>query len=165
VLLNGWKEIAAYLSCGVRTVQRWEQSDLPVMKVEQRVMARSEDLDSWIRSRIDIKYSHPLRPDLEATLQRVASIRKAMLNNREATIDNCQALLKNELAAGMALADLALRSGDPKVLSRRTALARQAYDTIIRLTQRMTAPVIQTKGFAAELDQLRAALRKLGEKL
>ena len=31
IRLNSWKEIAAYLRCGVRTVQRWEKSEgLPV---------------------------------------------------------------------------------------------------------------------------------------
>jgi len=54
--LQSWKEIAAYLKRGVRTVQRWERSHgLPVRRprqVEQSpVFAFPEELDQWMRSR------------------------------------------------------------------------------------------------------------------
>jgi hypothetical protein len=127
-------------------------------------MVRSESLDSWVRSHTG-GIKRPLRPDIAATLQRVASTAKTTITIRETTIDQLRGLMKNELAVGMMLAKHALQCGVPRIVSRDTAMARQAYDTIIRLSEHVTAPGIQPKGFAAELDQLRAALRKLGEKI
>ena len=54
-LLNSWKEIAAYLNRGVRTVQRWEvELGLPVRHIRGRkyntVMAFRSELDQWTRS-------------------------------------------------------------------------------------------------------------------
>lgn len=51
--LNSWKEIADYLSRGVRTVQRWEhQFRLPVHRPsgENRnaVVAFSDEIDKWL---------------------------------------------------------------------------------------------------------------------
>ncbi len=50
--LNCWKEIAAYLGCGVRTAQRWEGNlGLPVRRPnssEYRIVVAFEDeLDTW----------------------------------------------------------------------------------------------------------------------
>jgi hypothetical protein len=52
-LLNSWKEIAQYLSRGVRTVQRWERDlELPVRRPHNRkrstVIAFSSDIDQWL---------------------------------------------------------------------------------------------------------------------
>jgi phage terminase Nu1 subunit (DNA packaging protein) len=52
-VLNSWKEIAAYLGRGVRTVQRWEQElGLPVRrprgKDRSAVIALKSDLDRWL---------------------------------------------------------------------------------------------------------------------
>lgn len=54
--LHSWKEIAAYLRHGLRTVQRWEQTEgLPVHRHphEKRdaVWAYREELDTWWASR------------------------------------------------------------------------------------------------------------------
>jgi len=54
-VLNSWKEIAAYLNRGVRTVQRWEiELALPVRrprgKSRSAVLALRSELDEWIRS-------------------------------------------------------------------------------------------------------------------
>ena len=54
--LGSWKEIAAYLGKGVRTVQRWEhQLGLPVRRPDSLnrgvVSATPEELDQWLRSR------------------------------------------------------------------------------------------------------------------
>lgn len=53
-LLTSWKEIAAYLGKGVRTVQRWEQLfGLPVRRPNDKekgiVHATREELDRWLR--------------------------------------------------------------------------------------------------------------------
>lgn len=52
-VLNSWKEIAAYMGRGVRTVQRWEQElGLPVRrprgKERSAVIALKPDLDRWL---------------------------------------------------------------------------------------------------------------------
>jgi Tol biopolymer transport system component len=54
--LDSWKEIAAYLKRGVRTVQRWERSSgLPVHRLELdrqgSVFAYKPELDTWWESR------------------------------------------------------------------------------------------------------------------
>ncbi len=52
--LNSWKEIAAYLGRGVRTVQRWEKYGLPVRRVgngfRAPVIADVSELDCWFHS-------------------------------------------------------------------------------------------------------------------
>src|SRR5580698_942635 len=48
--LDSWKEIAAYLKRGVRTVQRWERvSGLPVHRLDRQgsVFAYKAELDAW----------------------------------------------------------------------------------------------------------------------
>lgn len=57
MILNGWKEIAAYVNSSVRTVQRWEKAGMPVVRPlpgsRGPVIADSEQLihgsDSLIR--------------------------------------------------------------------------------------------------------------------
>lgn len=53
-LLNSWKEIATYLSRGVRTVQRWEKMGLPVRRLGQGrrspVVAYARDIDRWLQA-------------------------------------------------------------------------------------------------------------------
>ena len=56
-VLNSWKEIAAYLRRGVRTVQRWERDlNLPVRRPRNRsrsaVIALCSDIDSWLANRV-----------------------------------------------------------------------------------------------------------------
>lgn len=52
MVLHGWKQIARYLGCGIRTAQRWEaQCALPVNRprhhLRSPVLAQSEALDAW----------------------------------------------------------------------------------------------------------------------
>jgi len=53
-VLTSWKEIAAYVGKGVRTVQRWEQLFAfpvrrPRMADKQVVIAFQEDIDQWLQ--------------------------------------------------------------------------------------------------------------------
>lgn len=52
MILKGWKDIAKYLGCGLRTAQRWEALGLPVRRPSQRsaVVAVTKDVDAWLRS-------------------------------------------------------------------------------------------------------------------
>jgi len=62
-LLNSWKEIAAFLHGGVRTVQRWERNlGLPVHRPgvprSGPVFAFRGELEQWLRAKTK------LRPEL-----------------------------------------------------------------------------------------------------
>jgi hypothetical protein len=64
-VLSGWKDIAAYLGKGVRTVQRYESTfGLPVRrpagKSASSVLATKAELDAWVHAR-------PLRRAFELT--------------------------------------------------------------------------------------------------
>jgi|SRR6185437_8902009 len=65
-VLNSWKEIAAYLGRGVRTVQRWERElQLPVRrprgKDRSAVIALKSDLDKWLQDTPHRLEPHPLQ--------------------------------------------------------------------------------------------------------
>src|SRR5256885_1335862 len=54
-ILHCWKEIADYLSAGVRTVQRWEtEFALPVRRPRgakrSAVLAFTSEIDQWVRA-------------------------------------------------------------------------------------------------------------------
>ncbi len=56
VVLAGWKGIAAYFGCNVRTVRRYEQErGLPVHRAPGKrggtIFARASELDAWLESR------------------------------------------------------------------------------------------------------------------
>jgi hypothetical protein len=56
IVLSSWKEIAAFLKCGIRTAQRWERNEeLPVHRhIHQRrgtVYAYANEIDTWLKGR------------------------------------------------------------------------------------------------------------------
>ena len=68
--LDSWKEIAAYLGRGVRTVQRWEREEgLPVHRLAHdkrgTIYARREELAAWWESR-RLALTAPSRDDARA---------------------------------------------------------------------------------------------------
>jgi hypothetical protein len=155
VLLTGWKEIAAHLRCGVRTVQRWERLGLPVTRPTRApgqkrgpVIADSERLDSWVHHRS----AREARFDVAANIERARSLQEKLGNQ-------VRVMLRTELAIGMTHIQNARGSKNRNKASRNMAIARHAYETIIHLSQRMP----QSEQFRAELSKLKAALRELGE--
>lgn len=82
-LLTSWKEIAAFLGKGVRTVQRWETTlGLPIIRPEGAlrnvVLARCEDLEAWVQKG---RTSQPqpdtwLKKDEEAKLRLGAGLKE-----------------------------------------------------------------------------------------
>ena len=79
--LDSWKEIAAYLGRGIRTVQRWEREEgLPVHRLAHAergtVFADASELDHWWKSR---QITTPVKPStvtsaiVEPRLERVTS--------------------------------------------------------------------------------------------
>ena len=161
MLLNSWKEIATYLRCGVRTVQRWEELGLPVTRVRPGkrgpVVARTENLDAWLNRR-SLKNKGRIHPDTQATFDRLAATRSRMM-------EELRLLLQNELRVGVSMAERALRTKDEKTTERHTAMARQAYDSILRLTLRLKLSEAQSQQFEKELNGLKASLLKLGERM
>jgi hypothetical protein len=160
VLLNGWKEIAIYLRSGIRTVQRWEALGLPTMRLRSGnrgpVVARTENLDAWLSAR-SLKNKGRTRPDLQATFSRVAAVRARAM-------EEMRVLLQNEWRIAVTMAEQALRTRDVKKAERLTAMARQAYDSILRLSLRMNlSGEAETLQFKKDLDSLKGTLRKLGD--
>ena len=53
MILKGWKDIAKYLGCGVRTAQRWEKLGMAVRRPSKgmgaAVVALSEEVDGWLK--------------------------------------------------------------------------------------------------------------------
>lgn len=71
-ILQGWKDIAAYVSRDVRTVKRWEkQRGLPVRRMpgagRANVYALIPDLDSWLSSTGPIDPEAEIQADLADT--------------------------------------------------------------------------------------------------
>lgn len=89
-ILNSWKEIAQYLSRGVRTVQRWERDlRLPVRrpynKQRSAVIAFSADIDAWLQ-RIPARAlsgPHCRSSVCVNNLQRIAENRERMRSRME----------------------------------------------------------------------------------
>ena len=74
--LDSWKEIAAFLRRGIRTVQRWEREEgLPVHRLahEKRgsIYARCEELEAWWESRRLTLTPKSSEPATEHALHRV----------------------------------------------------------------------------------------------
>jgi hypothetical protein len=158
VILNGWKEIASYLHSGIRTVQRWERFGLPVGRVgpghRSPVVTLTQNVDGWVRGRL--KDQGLIGLDMETTLNGNTAARARVM-------DELRVLQQNELLLGTAMADSASRTKDVKEVERRTAMARQAYDTIVRLSRSKAVSNIQSKQFKRDLGRLKNILRKLGE--
>jgi predicted DNA-binding transcriptional regulator AlpA len=79
-VLTSWKEIAAYLGKGVRTVQRWEKDfGLPVRRPtgsnKSAILARTRDLDAWIAMRCSTR---SLPHDPASRKQQILSIRTSL---------------------------------------------------------------------------------------
>jgi hypothetical protein len=115
-VLNSWKEIAAYLGRGVRTVQRWERElDLPVRrprgKDRSAVIALKPDIDKWLqqvpqRSITQLAAAHP-HQNLHLNTQRLLRRSQEILERStrlQATLKDTMALvvqLKSQRAVGV----------------------------------------------------------------
>ena len=66
VVLSSWKEIAAYLGRGVRTVQRYERDlALPVHRPRgnrRAVLALADEIDVWLRSAPKSEFERGSKP-------------------------------------------------------------------------------------------------------
>lgn len=97
MILKGWKDIAKYLGCGVRTVQRWEKLSLPVRRPTKgkraAVVALSEELDAWIKHRSSTTESPS---SSESTQSRPFGYRILLADDNEAFLVAMAARLTDE---------------------------------------------------------------------
>jgi hypothetical protein len=112
-ILNSWKEIAAYLGRGVRTVQRWEKIGLPVCRVgagnRSPVLAYTREIDLWVQSsqasgcnRLPSKGSLPVNNSLQESLRQARVLRNRMAVLRVGQRGSLQQLIATVLAMGKA---------------------------------------------------------------
>lgn len=98
-ILNSWKEIAAYLNRGVRTVQRWERElNLPVHRIgkgkRSPVYANVAELDFWLRTIEAMRPSEPhseplpIRQNTDSPIQNLRLLRSAMRQLSRAVAEN-----------------------------------------------------------------------------
>lgn len=104
--LTSWKEIAAYLGKGVRTVQRWEQRfGLPVRRPSANshiIFALPTELDAWVQRHQTAPQSHPAqtvaknherRGQQEALLERLKTTYSLLEKNERRLGTNFRRLL------------------------------------------------------------------------
>lgn len=76
MILSGWKDVAKYLGCGVRTAQRWEIKGMPVLRPthgkRSHVLVDSSQLDSWLHEGASHREGPAERLD---TVQRTRKLR------------------------------------------------------------------------------------------
>lgn len=95
-VLSTWKEIAAYMGKGVRTVQRWEQHlSLPVRHTKGRqggsVYAMRQEIDSWLLNG-GVRTCHGLQAENAELRQRILElINEVEKLKREALLVRSQA--------------------------------------------------------------------------
>lgn len=76
-ILSSWKDIAAYMGRGVRTVQRYEHLGLPVIRLngafQSSVMAFTDEIDGWIRETA-MRSLAPIMPIGAAEWERLSAL-------------------------------------------------------------------------------------------
>lgn len=151
-VLNSWKEISRYLHRGVRTVQRWERElGLPVRrprgKSRSAVVAVRSELDDWLQTA-------PLSKLAEQATQ------KAAQDGSEGT-----RFLLATTEFGITLADLAFgfRMVDREKIKSMIVRARSAYQTVLKFQDRVKLDEPAKTKLDSRLQELKTALRKLGE--
>jgi len=152
-ILNGWKEIASYLGKGVRTAQRYERElALPIHRLagksQAAVSARQDELDDWRTSGRSQIESLPRRRALHL---RTNSLRVNFMR------------IDSEIA--LTFASMALSATDPEKKRRTAAIARKAYDTIIRLWDGTDLGDADRDKLEVNLRRLKSQLRTLGQNL
>ena len=100
-VLNSWKEIAAYMGRGVRTVQRWERElELPVRrprgKDRSAVIAMKADLDQWLqRAPVHTIAQPELNADHHDLRRNTALLRQRSTQLRERSLKLQETLLES----------------------------------------------------------------------
>ena len=130
--LSGWKEIAAYLRKGVRTVQRYERHmGLPVRrpagKVQGSVLATRAELDAWVRTQPFREAFQLERPTPIISTPAFSALKKGVANMRRLQKEMLE--LREELRASVETLQSSLficrvRSGDLLYRAKQTLTVR-----------------------------------------
>jgi hypothetical protein len=110
--LSGWKEIAAYLRKGVRTVQRYERHmGLPVRrlagKAQGSVLATRAELDAWLRVQPNREALQLKRPIPNISTPEFSSLKNGVAKMRRLHQEMSQ--LREELRASVETLQSSLR--------------------------------------------------------
>jgi len=148
-ILSGWKDIAKFLGRGVRTVQRYEREmglpiHRPVGHPHGAVYATKAELDDWVAA-------GPTRVDLVAK----------RLHGRTNKIGADFLQADSEIA--LTFSGIALQTSDREMRKRRTQIARKAYETIMRLREKINFNEAERDRLDANLQRLKSELQRLGE--
>lgn len=107
-VLTSWKEIAAYLGKGVRTVQRWEaEMGLPVRRPGPErhiVIAFPAELDEWLRrggsvTELQFKKNGDTHSELAVTLEKHISATEQLARLRHLMAEMLDRLTENRRRA------------------------------------------------------------------
>ncbi len=181
-VLNSWKEIAAYLDRGVRTVQRWHMSyGLPVRRIgnslRSPVFAFSGEVDDWLRQcasdpgrnleRIPCVPLAESGTELDLPLKKT-SIVSAVARKRTADLKVLTSQVMFRFLIGQL--DLGLKfaryAGLPYMPIEKRAgyelLARRAYEAACAFQRQTELDPSQWKQVQEEIEQLRSILQQLG---
>lgn len=148
-ILSGWKSIAKHLQKGVRTVQRYERElQLPIRRYNGKtsVMATTVDLDAWVSG----------APTKIPSIRNVTPVfqRTNMLGAEFLQIDSKIALT---------FSGLALCTKDATRKEQRTGIARNAYETIMRLRRNITLDDSEKNNLDVNIARLKSELKSLGQ--
>jgi hypothetical protein len=163
-LLNSWKEIAAYMRRGVRTIQRWENDGLPIRRVgtgnRAPVFAFSGEIDKWLHRHRTSAPAHEMAPRSDS---------RKLVANSELLLRSLQRsgadFLFLDLGIATMMAGTALKAGPgTEKRARSQRIARRAYDTILYLSQRLKMPKDEGSELRKKLAALKHKLEQLGER-
>lgn len=149
--LSGWKEIANYLGKGVRTVQRYERQmglpiHRPVGKTSPAVVAVEAELDQWLTGPREPVYSLAKRKALKSRTNKLRA-----------------SFLRIDCDIALTFASVALGATDQEKRRRTTRIAREAYDTILRLKQSTELGEAEEHNLNTDLRRLKSELKTLGQ--
>ena len=97
-LLTSWKEIAAHLGKGVRTVQRWERElGLPVRRPDRQhsIVAFPSELDEWFHQAFSPRRRQTEDAEAIESLRREVTLLRQQLASALATVADLQLALRN----------------------------------------------------------------------
>jgi hypothetical protein len=165
-ILNSWKEIAAYMNRGVRTVQRWERDKhLPIRRVgtgeRAPVFAFTVDIDKWL-------HRHDATALADHATAAQSDARKLVADSQQlvSTLQRSGAdflFLDLDIASTMTRTALKAR-GNTEKKARAQRIARRAYNTIVYLSQRFKTTKQESSELRKKLATLKRELEQLGER-
>lgn len=92
-----------------------------------------------------------------------AAVAAALANTQQQFNRAGTDFLKVDVATALTFADAALNADTPEKKRRNQRSARKAYDTVLRMSKKVSLPSKDAEELHHSLTQLKASLRRLGE--